>query len=139
MVGYRKNPDSWFDFPDGGAKESSAVKSNDAFCTTYNIEKNDPATSWTHASAKEVSTDRGVFGLVPPSLLVKAVVRVRHSRTHLSLDLPRDGEVLEPSGIQAKLDGRPPTHSTCLRVVVSMVEPRLKHSGVTNSGHVIVV
>jgi len=36
----------------------------------------------------------------------------------LSLDFPRDGEVLEPSGIQARPE----------------LAPRLKHSGVTPSG-----
>src|SRR5262249_40618792 len=57
-----------------------------------------------------------------------AIPKVRHSRMNLSLDFPRDGEVLDPSGIQTsrKLD---PTHSTWLRVVVSIVEPRLKIFG----------
>ena len=35
------------------------------------------------------------------------------------------------SGIQARLETGPPTHSTWLRVVVSIAEPRLNHSGVT--------
>jgi hypothetical protein len=33
---------------------------------------------------------------------------VRHSRMLLSLDFPRDGEVLEPSGIQARAGTGPP-------------------------------
>jgi hypothetical protein len=43
----------------------------------------------------------------------------------LSLDFPRDGEVLEPAGIQGgmfRLDPRP--FDKRLRVVVSEVEPR---------------
>jgi len=41
--------------------------------------------------------------------LILRLLRVRHSRMFLSLDFPRDGEVLEPSGIQARaeLDPRP--------------------------------
>ena len=55
----------------------------------------------------------------------------------LSLDFPRDGEVLEPSGNPGEPGTGPPTHSTWLRVVVSIVEPRLKHSGVTPFGILI--
>jgi hypothetical protein len=53
-------------------------------------------------------------------MAVDSLIRVRHSRVLLSLDFPRDGEVLEPSGIQAKLG---PVRRG-LRVVVSTVEPR---------------
>ena len=37
-----------------------------------------------------------------------ALTEVRHSRMLLSLDFPRDGEVLEPSGIQGMLGTGPP-------------------------------
>jgi hypothetical protein len=66
-------------------------------------------------SSKEDAKDLNSIsaGLIPRSLCVKAVVRsvrVGHSRMFLA-------------GIQAKFG----------------LDPRLKHSGVTNSGHVIVV
>jgi hypothetical protein len=47
---------------------------------------------------------------------------VRHSRMFLSLDFPQDGEVLEPSGIQARPE----------------LDPRLKHSGVTRLGQILI-
>src|SRR5215813_10333507 len=61
-------------------------------------------------------------------------LRVRHSRMLLSLDFPRDGEVLEPSGIQARPERDPRPFDKRLRVVVSKVEPRLKRSEVTALG-----
>src|SRR5262249_37898598 len=49
--------------------------------------------------------------LIPAAAAQGAILRplrVRHSRMLLSLDFPRDGEVLEPSGIQAKTRTGPP-------------------------------
>src|SRR5262249_61542194 len=59
------------------------------------------------ASGKWFKSFNGTqFGFDSPQLF-STHLRVRHSRMLLSLDFPRDGEVLEPSGIQARPNWTP--------------------------------